>query len=182
MLKFYPKILYKIDDFDYLKVTDVGFYYKIKDFISSFASSNGRPHIVQNGETPSSLSYRVYGNSKYDYSIMLLNDIRNLYDEWPRGEKAFNEYIVQKYGSVASAKNTQAVYYRSDGKKLSREAWLQLLDGGKYFDSQYDYETKLNDEKAKIKLVDFNYIIAFEVELRQLTSKLIAEELNKVQG
>jgi len=181
MLKFYPKILYKVDDFDYLKVTDISFYSKIKDFVSSFGLTNGRLYTIKNGETPSILSYKMYGTTRYEYSIMILNDIRNLYDEWPKDEASFKEYIEQKYGSISNARNTQSVYYRSDSKKLSKESWLNLADPDKYYETQYDKELRMNGEKARIKLLDFNLMVSFEVELRQLTAKLVAEELNRMQ-
>lgn len=179
MFKFYPKLLYKVDDHDYFKVSDINFYSKIRDFVQSFGLTNGRPYIVKNGEAPSLVSYKLYGTTKFDYSLMVLNDIRNLYDEWPKTEASFNEYIIQKYGSISNAKSLDRNFYRSDGKKISQEAWLQLTDSGKYSETYYDHEIKLNDQKSRIKTLDFNLMISFEVELRQMTSKLLSAELNK---
>lgn len=181
MFKFYPKILYKIDDFDYLKVTDVSFYSKIRDYVTSFGLTNGRLYTIKNGETPALLSYKMYGTTRFDYSILLLNDIRNVYDEWPKDDSSFNEYLIEKYGSIANAKNTQAFFYRSDKKRISQQSWLELIDPNKYSETFYDYEIRLNSEKAEIKMLDYNLMVSFEVELRQLTSKLIAEELNRMQ-
>lgn len=179
MFKFYPKLLYKVDEYDYFKVSDINFYSKIRDYVLSFGLTNGRPYTIKDGEAPSLVSYKLYGTTRYDYGLLILNDIRNIYDEWPRTEKSFNEYIELKYGSVSAAKSTGAKYYRSDGKKVSQEKWLQLTDGGKYYETNYDYEIKLNDEKAKIKTLDYNLMISFEVELRQMTSRLVAEEINR---
>lgn len=181
MLKFYPKILYKINDYDYLKVSDISFYAKIRDFVRTFGLSNGRKYTIQDGDAPAIVSHKIYDTSRFDYSILILNNIRNLYDEWPRSDLAFKEYIEAKYGSVDTAKNTQLNFYRSDRKQVSRETWFQLTDSGKYFETIYDYELKLNDQKAKIRLLDYTTILSFEVELRQLTSKLIAEEIQKTQ-
>lgn len=181
MFRSFPKIIYKIDDFDYLKVSDISFYSKLKDFVISFGYTSGRPYIIQNGDPPATVSYKIYNTTRFDYSIMILNNKRNLFDEWPRSEQSFLEYIEAKYGTIGNAQNTQAFFYRGDGKRVSRETWLSLVDSAKYFETFYEYETRLNDEKSRIKLVDYNIMLSFDVELRQLTAKLMAEELNKAQ-
>lgn len=181
MFQFYPKMLYQVDDYDYLKVTDISFYAKIKDFVSSFGNTNGRPYTVQNGEAPPLVSYKMYGTSRFDYSILMLNDIRNLYDEWPRSDSNMNEYLEEKYGSIANAKNSQYLFYRGDGIRLSKDSWLQLADSAKYFESYYDYEIRRNREKSRIKLLDYGSMLNFEVNLRQVTAKLISEEINRMK-
>ena len=179
MLKYYPKILYQIDDFDYLKVSDISFYFKIKDFVSSFGYESGRPYTIQNGESPSVLSHKVYGTSRFDLYILIFNNIRNVYNEWPKSSSSFNIFLEEKYGSITYAKSNIANYYRSDGIKLSIDSWNQLVDAGKYTESYFEYESIINNAKSQIKLLDYNLMINFEVELGRLTNVLISQELNR---
>jgi hypothetical protein len=181
MLRVLPKTIYKINDFDYLKVTDLTFYFKIKEFVKTFSFENGRSYIVKNGDTPSIVSYKEYGTSRFESFILILNDIVSVYDEWPRSEQSFREFIEKKYGSLNYAKSNVANYYRDDGLKVTRDTWFSLVQNDKYTETFYEYEERLNDEKSKIKLVDYNLMINFEVELRRYVSKLVTEEISKAR-
>ncbi len=180
MLKIFPRTIYKIDDFDYLKVTDLTFYFKIKEFVKTFGFENGRDYIVKNGESPSSVSYKEYATTRFESSILILNNIVSVYDEWPRSDSSFLQYIEAKYGSVNYAKENVANYYRDDGLKVTRETWFTLAQTDKYFETLYDYEIKENDKKARIKLVDYNMMLNFEVELRRYVMSTITKENTRI--
>ena len=167
MFNYYPKIYYKINDFDYLRVKDICIYTRLKDYVAQYGSIVSTTYFVQNGENPDSVSYRLYGTPRFDYLILILNDIRNVYDEWPRNSKDFVGYVEEKYGSMTYAQNNYANYYTSENLKVSRDAWFDLVDSGKYFESYYDYEERLNRAKAQIKVMSYNYAIKFEVELQE---------------
>lgn len=172
MFNYYPKIFYRVDSYDYVKSTDILIYTKLKDFVSQYRGITFRPYVVQNGEAPDLVSYKIYGTPKYDYALLMLNDIRNIYDEWPRSYSAFNEYLEAKFGSIAYAHNNAANYYTSDGILVSHEAWDELVDNAKYYETHFQYEERLNNAKALIKILDSNKLIRFEVELQQQISNI----------
>ncbi len=167
MFNYYPKIYYKVNDYDYLKVKDICIYTKLKDYVAKYGSVVSTTYQIQNGETPDYVSYKLYGTPKFDYILLLLNDIRNVYDEWPRNTQDFLDYIEQKYGSLFYAQNNYANFYNSSGLKVTRDTWYELVDPGKYFESYYDYEETLNKAKSQIKVMSHAYAIRFEVELQE---------------
>lgn len=167
MFNYYPKIYYKINDYDYLKVRDICIYTKLKDYVATYGSVVSTTYFIQDGETPNFVSYKLYGTPKFDYIILLLNDIRNIYDEWPRSNQDLNDFIEEKYGSINYAQNNYANYYTSERLKVSRDAWYDLIDPGKFFESYYEYEESLNRAKSQIKIMSYNYAIKFEVELQE---------------
>jgi hypothetical protein len=167
MFNYYPKVYYRINDFDYLKVRDICIYTKLKDYVARFGSVVSTTYSIQNDETPNYVSYKLYGTPKFDYIILMLNDIRNVYDEWPRNTKDFIDYIEEKYGSLTYAQSNYANYFTSDGITISKDAWLELVDPGKYYESYYDYEEKINKAKTQIKVMSHSYAISFEVELQE---------------
>ena len=55
---------------------------------------------------PDVLSYEVYGDVKFTWSIFLVNQIFDPYWEWPLDTKTFEKFITEKYGSIGNAKTT----------------------------------------------------------------------------
>ena len=174
MFYLYPKIYYKVNDFDFLKVTDLSVTTKISGLVNKYRQTNPRPYIIKDGELPNMVSYRVYGDSKYEYIILLTNEIRNVYDEWPKSYKILNEYVEQKYGSLTYANNNYGKYYTSDGREISEAAWAEqsITDPAYYRLTHYEYEVQLNDEKSKIKIMNPSLAVQFEIELQEMISKI----------
>jgi hypothetical protein len=168
MFNLYPRIEYKINDFDSLKVVDITVSGKVKKFLNSYRSLELRPYIVKNGELPEIVANKIYGSPKYAYVLIAVNDIQSLYDDWPKNSDVFKNYIIEKYGSLSYALTTTHAWYTGNGSIVSEEFWLQLNDDKKYTKTIFVHESDLNDEKANINLLDFKYVIEFESRLQEL--------------
>lgn len=59
-------------------------------------------YSIQENERPEQIAEKVYGDSNYDWVILLANNIINIYDEWPLDNVSFNNYLIEKYGSEES--------------------------------------------------------------------------------
>lgn len=172
MFQFYPKTLYLINDFDFKKVIDINVSAQITDFIKSYRGSSGiRQFIVKNGERPEIISYKLYGTTKYDYLILLFNDIESIYDDWPRDDETLKKYIEKKYGSVSAA-NEIGYWYTGSNDQVSETFWNTLTETNKYTRTFYEYEIYLNDEKAKISVFDLSIAVRFESSLQELFENL----------
>lgn len=173
MFQFFPKTLYLINDFDYQKVVDLNVSAQITEYVKRFKTSPSvRQFIVRDGERPEALSQRLYGTPKYDYLIMLLNDIESIHDDWPKNSVALNNYIEKKYGSI-SASNVIGFWYTGDGDQVAEAYWNTLIsDPKKYTKTFFEYEVDLNDEKAKIDIFDIQIALKFETGLQELFDNL----------
>jgi hypothetical protein len=168
MYNFFPKIDYKIDNYDSITFVDISVYAKIKDYISKLKYVQPRRYVIQNGERPDVVSYKLYGNPNYAYMILIVNDIINVYDEWPKDFETFKNYIIEKHGSLDYAKTTFKNYFTRDGIIVSQQYWNTIQDSRKYRETIYEYESRLNDEKAEINVLDFSLIIKFETDLQEI--------------
>lgn len=172
MLNFYPTIFYKVNDFDSILVKDITVSIKLSEFINESKKEAFRPYIVKNGERPDQVSYRLYNVSKFDYIILLINNIHDIYNEWPMSYTIFNEYIESKYGSISASQTTDnGYYYNSNGIQISKNTWLELSDPNKFFKTFYEYENEINTKKSFINIIEYNKLIKFEVELRKIMSQ-----------
>ena len=144
-------------------------------------------YIINGAERPDQVAYNVYGNSKYYWVLLVTNNIRNVWTEWPLGQNEFERYIIGKYGSIATA---QSQTYRNIAlKDIDKQAVDSLpeiiIANGQPIDSttitnysltvDVDYEIKtnyrreydLNEAKRNIKLVQRSNV---EIMMREITS------------
>ena len=54
-------------------------------------------YVVQNGERPEQIAYEEYGDEKFYYIILQVNNVVDYYNDWPMSEVEFDEYITKKY-------------------------------------------------------------------------------------
>ncbi len=134
---------------------------------------------INGAQRPDQVSYEIYGSTEFYWIILMTNNIRNIWTDWPLGQTAFNNYIVKKYGSVEAA---QASTYRNiaqqDIYKASTSSLPELIiANGEAIDattisnysligspsnvdyritSDYEREVDLNNAKRNIKLVKKN--------------------------
>ena len=170
---YYPKIAYKIDDYNYLKAIDINVVSKVKDYITQYRSIGYTPYVVQDGESPDYISYKFYGNPGYDWIIMLTNNVHSMYDDWPRNSETFKQYITEKYGSLDTALATTKYYYDSNRNIIDVLEYTSLPSNSRSLETLYEYELELNTSKSRIKILNPNMISTLESGLRSILSKPI---------
>jgi hypothetical protein len=171
MYQYYPKIKYRIDEFNDIRMVDITVAAKIKQSLKNFNAIAIQPYTIQNGDRPDAVSNILYGTPYYDYILLMVNNIENIYDQWPKDSTTFRNYIIEKYGSVAAARNQFKLFYTPDGDIVSEEYWQSIPGARKFRETAYEYEVRLNDEKSRIRVLDLQYIVKFESDLQELLSQ-----------
>lgn len=164
---FYPKIAYKIDDYDYLKAIDITNAIVIKNYIKNYRGIRYVPYIILDGERPDNVSKKQYGDERYAWIILLTNDIISIYDEWPKNSKEMIEFIEEKYDSINYATSTIKSYYDSRKNEIDITTYNSLSVDARSFQTYYDYEVKLNDAKSKIKIISASLINQIESDIKK---------------
>jgi hypothetical protein len=126
-------------------------------------------YSIQDGERPDTVSQNLYGTTEYTWIILVLNQIFSLFD-WPLQPDEFNNYIIERYGSVAAAQ-TQFVYQTFDGYRVDVDTWTDL-DADQRLDplSVYDDELNKNELKRRIKVVPDGFVTPLALELKKILS------------
>ena len=169
----YPKIAYKVDDYNYLKAIDITVVSKIKNYLTEYRGISVFPYVVADGEKPDFISYKFYNNPGYDWIILLTNNVHSIYDEWPRSSDAFNQYIIQKYGSTTNAMSTVKYYYDVYDNIIDVQEYTSLSAANRSSKTVYEWELDLNTDKSKIKIINKSLISSIETGLRSIMSKPI---------
>jgi hypothetical protein len=142
----------------------------IKDSLTMFDT-----YDVQGGESPETIAYKLYGDSKYHYVILLLNNITDRYYGWPLGDSAFETYVTNKYAEPGAIHHYEVT--QSSGRTTSNgpDDYSHRIEvnsdaSGAQSVSNYEYERRIQDQLRQIKLLNPDYLPAFEKEFNKLIS------------
>ena len=144
-------------------------------------------YIINGAERPDQVAYSVYGDSKYYWVLLVSNNIRNVWTEWPLGQNEFERYIIGTYGSIATAQSQtyrnialKDIYKPSVGSlseiiiandqpidSTTITNYSLTVDVDYEIKTNYRREYDLNEAKRNIKLVQRNNV---ESMLREITS------------
>jgi hypothetical protein len=134
-------------------------------------------HIIGD-ERPDNIAYDVYGDQYYDWVVMLSNNIMNLETEWPWSEQAFDNYLLDKYGSYEKIYETKE-YETTEitdstgriiippGLVVPQNFSITFYDtgldqmatrSGTFPVSNFEYENRINDAKRNIFLLKPIYL------------------------
>lgn len=167
----YPKVNYKIDEYDSLVAIDITNTFKVRKILNRFRGISYQPYVIQDGERPDNVSQKIYGSPNYDWIILLMNEIFSVYDEWPFDRETFKKYIISKYGSLVAAQNTVAFYYDENKNIIDLFTFNNLPAGKRSSENAYEYELRENTNKSIIKVPQFSVLKAIESDLRTLNTK-----------
>ena len=129
------------------------------------------PYTVKDGERPDYIAYKFYGDSNLDWVILLSNEIYNIYDEWPRNNVDLEQYLIEKYGSIATTLSTVKYYYNASKDIIDETTYNALSVSQRSSETIYEYELRANNNKSKIKLIRPNIIGGIQSELKSLLYK-----------
>ena len=147
-------------------------------------------YIIKDGDRPDILAYELYGNSYYDWVVILCNDrLTNFYDQWPKQSTALEQYVFQKYGVNAYSINHYETLQITDsngnvvlpsGLKVDSTFSFTYTDNNQTVTksgsqvlipvTNYDYEYNENEKKRYIQILKPQYLTLFENEIRSKLS------------
>lgn len=171
----FPKIIYDIQGDGNTKiVTDllrrVKIKSSIKDSLIMFDS-----YDVQGGESPETLAYKLYGDAKYHYVILLLNNITDRYYGWPLSDYDFEVYVTNKYAEPGAVHHYEVT--QSSGRTTSNgpDDYSHRIEvnsdaTGAEAITNYEYERRLQDQLRQIQILNPDYLSAFDKEYNKLIS------------
>ena len=127
-------------------------------------------YVIQDGETPESVSFNYYGDVFYGWTIFFVNEKSNYHRDWPMDAGALKEYVYNKYPNpdATSHYETTKVVDALDrtiieaGKQVPSNFSITYFDGTASAGvtvnpvktvSYYEKETRDNDARREIKLI-----------------------------
>ena len=183
-----PNILYpsflpeKTSSLDYILVKNVFRRVKLRDdLFNNFTIFN--KYEIPEGARPDTVAEDLYGSSNLDWVVLTVAGIINVRNEWPLSNRDLYNYANDKYGESL---NSNRFFETTEVKDSSGRL---ILPKGKVVDSDftipkpgtptatlnpvtgisnYEYETRLNEEKRNINVLREENITEFLDDMREI--------------
>lgn len=170
---FFPTVRYDIDkDSTPILVTDIMHRFKLRDVLKNKTVIFYTYH-VKDGEKPYHVAEKFYKRPKLDWLILITNEMLDAHFDWPMGYYDFRNYIVEKYGDIATAHQTVSHYEKilqeeeklNDGTIIPEQniiidetTYNATVAASRRSISKYTYEKELNEARRIIKIIHPSYL------------------------
>ena len=167
---------------DYVQVKNIFRRAKLRDDLKYIFTSLV-DYYIKDGVRPDQVADNVYGDPELDWVVLTSANIINVRDEWPLDSYEIYNYALNKYGNDLN----QIRHYETTEVKDS--SGRLILPKGKVVDSgftipdpssstatlnpvggvtNYEYESKLNDEKRSIYIISSGYLQVFLNDMKDI--------------
>lgn len=163
--KHFPRINYTIDD-QTRYVTDITASFILKRTYIDDAFIFQR-YIVQDGETPESVSDKLYKNPKYYWILLFINGIVDPFTDWLMSSEVLEKFVQEKYPDGLTGVHH---FYDTVNERICDDVddkkYRELL-GSPDFPSEikpvtnYEYEIEENERKREILVINPKVITKF---------------------
>lgn len=167
MFKNIPKIGY-IFDGSFVTVTDI--LRRVAPIEESVNDLAIEYYEIQSGEQPEDVAFKIYGDPKLYWTILLVNNIIDPYNEWYLTDTVLEEQADKKYG--IGNRDDPHMWVLSDNPNISVDYDSAKLAAGDIKQvSHIEYEQMANQDRQNIKVVSNRFIRDFVNEYYQLMNE-----------
>ena len=179
----YPSFLPdKTSSFDYVEVKNIFRRAKLRDDLQNNFTVFDKYEIPM-GARPDTVAENLYGSSQFDWVVLTVAGILNVRNEWPLNDRDLYDYSFDKYGE-----DLNSVRF-FETKEVKDTNGRLILPKGKVVDSNftipkpgeptttlnpvvgisnYEYETRINDDKRSIFVLREEYLQEFLNDMREI--------------
>ena len=183
-----PNLLYpsflpeKVSSLDFIEVKNIFRRVKMRDDLQNNFTLFQKYQIPE-GARPDTVSEELFGSANFDWIVLTVAGIINVRNEWPLSNQDLFKYVENKYGnSINSTRFFETKEVKDSNGRL-------ILSKGKIVDSDFtipkpgeptatlnpvvgisnfEYETRLNEEKRNIFILREEYLQEFLDDMRQI--------------
>ena len=179
----YPSFLReKGSSLDYVEAKNLFRRTKLRDDLQNNFTLFDKYEIIE-GMRPDNVALELYESDQFDWVVLLVAGITNVRNEWPLSSRDLYHYAHDKYGDSL---NSNMFFETTEVKDTSGRL---ILPKGKVVDqdftipkpgapnatinpvvgiSNFEYETRINDEKRNIFVLRLEYLQEFVNDFREL--------------
>jgi len=191
---------------DYLLVKNLFRRNKLRDDLQNVFTLFNKYQIPE-GARPDTVAEAFYGSAELDWVVLMTAGIINVRDEWPLSNYHLYYHVENKYGvenlsnihhyETIEVKDSKDRLILPAGKDVNEDFTLNYSDGGSKVSlsggnvrrgvTNWEYETRKNNEKSSIYLLKRGYLQQFLNDMRDimtygLSSQYINESLIRTEN
>lgn len=127
MFEYVPSV-----EYNNKSTTDLFRNYQIH-FENALKSAQVIRYRIEGSPTPEMLSYLLYGDVKYYWTLLMINDITNPYYEWIKSDQIVQLCSMQKYANIRNGVDAILYHVDENDKKYYRLKEYPM-NSGNYYD------------------------------------------------
>jgi len=191
---------------DYLTVKNLFRRNKLRDDLQNVFTLFNKYQIPENAR-PDVVAEEFYGSAELDWVVLMTAGIINVRDEWPLSNYHLYYHVENKYGvenlsnihhyETIEVKDSKDRLILPAGKDVNEDFTLNYSDDGSKVSlsggdvrrgvTNWEYETRKNNEKSSIYLLKRGYLQQFLNDMRDimtygLSSQYINESLIRTEN
>jgi len=191
---------------DYLTVKNLFRRNKLRDDLQNVFTLFNKYEIPENAR-PDVVAEAFYGSAELDWVVLMTAGIINVRDEWPLSNYHLYYHVENKYGvenlsnihhyETIEVKDSKDRLILPAGKDVNEDFTLNYSDDGSKVSlsggdvrrgvTNWEYETRKNNEKSSIYLLKRGYLQQFLNDMRDimtygLSSQYINESLIRTEN
>jgi hypothetical protein len=167
---YFPKIYYDaVGAGNYKQVTHLLSRVQIKQGLKETGAFFDE-YIVQAGETPEILAEKFYGSINYYWVILIFNNIKDRYYDWPLSQYDLEQYISDKYTNPNGVHHYEKVQDSGPQSSIDNSHIIEVSSdvAGATPVTNYEYEQREQLKKSRIRMLRPEFIDAFIEEFKGL--------------
>ena len=164
---------------------------------------------IRGDDRPDNVAYDYYESSELDWLVLTCNNIVNVQTEWPMLQNDFDRYLLDKYGTyeklnaahhyeTTEIKNIDGAIITPAGLTVASDYSVTYYDpatgqevekeGTAVEVTNYDYESKIEDEKRNIYVLKPEYLNIIKDDMKGLmpyekgSTEYINESLKRAEN
>ena len=164
---------------------------------------------IKGDDRPDNVASIVYGNPQLDWVVLLSNNIINIQNEWPLSQQSFENYVLDKYGTLAKldeihhyesieVKDSSGVIIFPKGVRVSAGQSVSYhesltseqvtVNPVSKAVTNYQYEQSVNDKKRRIFLIKPIYLNVVFDDLEEMmlykkgSTQYVSESLKRADN
>ena len=117
--KQFPRTNYQIGS-TLVPMVDITVRFKMLEYVKN--NNEGLSILkykIENYERPEEISFELYDSYDYTWTILLLNNVYSLHEDWLISEEILDSNIIREYGSLENAQNIFVEFYDEYGYEIS---------------------------------------------------------------
>ena len=121
-------------------------------------------------DTPESVAEQFYGDQRYYWIILLFNNIKDRFYDWPLPQADFEKYVNDKYGTPNGIHHYEIAQSSGPTTSFDDSHMVQVNStvSGATAVSNYEYELRVQNKKARIKLIRPEFLELINQEFKTL--------------
>ena len=167
---YFPKGYYDLTNNGNSKlVTDLMRRVKIRSKVIDEVSLYDLYDVID-GDTPESIAFKHFGDSKLHWVILLTNSVTDRFYDWPLTTNEFENYLKEKYTNPDGIHHYELT--QSSGAIMSNDnshlIEVNSTTPNAVSVSNREYEERIQNVKRQIKLLNTAYLGLFIEEFQEL--------------